>query len=51
MSPRSAKQFDEIRKQKKKLILDTALELICRPMDSMQLQLARLQKKHEYPKV
>jgi AcrR family transcriptional regulator len=27
MSPRSAKQFDDIRKQKKRLILDTALEL------------------------
>ena len=27
MSPRSAKQFDDIRKQKKKLILNTALEL------------------------
>ncbi len=27
MSPRSSEQFDDIRKQKKKLILDTALEL------------------------
>ncbi len=27
MSPRSAKQFDDIRKQKKKLIMNTALEL------------------------
>ncbi len=27
MSPRSAEQFDDIRKQKKKLIMDTALEL------------------------
>ena len=27
MSPRSAKQFDEIRKQKKELILESALEL------------------------
>ncbi|MBN2892749.1 MAG: TetR family transcriptional regulator, partial [Bacteroidales bacterium] len=27
MSPRSAKQFDDIRKQKKELIMETALEL------------------------
>ena len=27
MSPRSAKQYNEIRKQKKKLIMETALEL------------------------
>ena len=27
MSPRSAKQFDDIRKQKSKLIMETALEL------------------------
>jgi AcrR family transcriptional regulator len=27
MSPRSAKQFDDIRKQKKQLIIDTALKL------------------------